>query len=159
MAKQRKFGLSVDLSDQVAIVTGASRGLGKAVAIHLAGNGAMVACIARDTEKLDETVSQIVQTDGRAQAFACDVKDRESVGKLVEEIVEKWERLDILVNNAGVTRDTLLPGMSNEEWDDVILTNLTGAFLFFSYICRPAYLSGKSMEPTYKTGTMNFWMP
>ena len=130
MAKQRTIGLSVDLSGQVALVTGASRGLGKAVAIELARNGAKVACVARDPQKLDETVSEIAQAGGEAEALACDVKDRDSVGKLVDEIVKKWERLDILVNNAGITRDTLLPGMSDEEWDDVILTNLTGAFLF-----------------------------
>ena len=130
MAKQRTIGLSVDLSGQVALVTGASRGLGKAVAIELARNGAKVACVARDSQKLDETVSEIAQAGGEAEALACDVKDRDSVAKLVDEIVKKWERLDILVNNAGITRDTLLPGMSDEEWDDVILTNLTGAFLF-----------------------------
>ncbi len=130
MAKERTTGLSVDLSGQVAMVTGASRGLGKAVAISLARNGAKVACVARDRQKLGETVSEITQAGGEAEALACDVKDRASVGKLVDDIVKKWERLDILVNNAGVTRDTLLPGMSDEEWDDVILTNLTGAFLF-----------------------------
>ena len=130
MAKERTTGLSVDLSGQVAMVTGASRGLGKAVAISLARNGAKVACVARDRQKLGETVNEITQAGGEAEALACDVKDRASVGKLVDDIVKKWERLDILVNNAGVTRDTLLPGMSDEEWDDVILTNLTGAFLF-----------------------------
>ena len=130
MAKERTTGLSADLSGQVAMVTGASRGLGKAVAIELARNGAKVACVARDAQKLEETVSEIAQAGGEADALACDVKDRSSVSKLVDDIVEKWERLDILVNNAGITRDTLLPGMSDEDWDDVILTNLTGAFLF-----------------------------
>jgi 3-oxoacyl-[acyl-carrier protein] reductase len=130
MAKERTTGLSADLSGQVAMVTGASRGLGKAVAIELARNGAKVACVARDAQKLEETVSEITQAGGEADALACDVKDRSSVSKLVDDIVEKWERLDILVNNAGITRDTLLPGMSDEDWDDVILTNLTGAFLF-----------------------------
>jgi 3-oxoacyl-[acyl-carrier protein] reductase len=130
MSKQPKARLSVDLSGQVAVVTGASRGLGKAVAIELARNGARVVCVARDVEKLTDTVGEVTQAGGDAEARACDVKDRESVGKLIDSIGKQWGRVDILVNNAGVTRDTLLPGMSDEEWDDVILTNLTGAFLF-----------------------------
>ncbi len=130
MADQTKPALSADLTDQVALVTGASRGLGKAIAIELARNGAKVACVARDTQKLAETVAEIAETGGVAEAFACDVKVRESVVQLVDSVVEQLGKLDILVNNAGVTRDTLMPRMSDEEWDDVIDTNLTGAFLF-----------------------------
>lgn len=121
---------SADLDGQVAIVTGASQGLGRAMAIELAANGAMVACIARNAEKLAETVKVITEAGGKAEAFSCDVQDRESVDNVVDDIAEKWDRLDILVNNAGITRDTLLPRMSDEEWDDVITTNLRGAFLF-----------------------------
>jgi len=128
--EQAVKSLAADLSGQVAIVTGASRGLGKAIAVELAANGSCVACVARDLEKLDETVGEISSQGGESAAFNCDVKDRPSIEKLVEDVVEKWGRLDILVNNAGVTRDTLLPQMSDEEWDDVITTNLTGAFLF-----------------------------
>lgn len=130
MAGKAKRTLSADLSGQVAIVTGASRGLGKAIALELAANGARVACVARDKEKLAETVGEITQAGGVAEAFACDVKDRVSIDKLVEAVVEKWGKLDILVNNAGVIRDTLMPRMTDAEWDDVITTNLTGAFLF-----------------------------
>ena len=122
--------LNVDLSGQTAIVTGASRGLGQAMAIELGRCGAQVACVARDTAKLEETVQAITGAGGQAEAFSCDVKDRQSVDKLVDDVVEKWEKLDILVNNAGVTRDTLVPRMSDDEWDEVISTNLTGAFLF-----------------------------
>jgi 3-oxoacyl-[acyl-carrier protein] reductase len=136
MPKPRSIGISVDLSDQVALVTGASRGLGKAVAIELARNGAKVACVARNVEKLEETVAQISQAGGQAIALACDVKDRQSVDSLIETIIQDWEKLDIVVNNAGITRDTLLPRMSDDEWDDVILTNLRGAFLF----CRAVAL-------------------
>jgi 3-oxoacyl-[acyl-carrier protein] reductase len=100
------------------------------MAIELAANGAMVACIARNAEKLAETVKAITEAGGKAEAFSCDVQDRVSVDKVVDDIAEKWDRLDILVNNAGITRDTLLPRMSDEEWDDVIMTNLRGAFLF-----------------------------
>ncbi|MCP4814925.1 MAG: 3-oxoacyl-[acyl-carrier-protein] reductase [Planctomycetaceae bacterium] len=122
--------LQVDLSEKTAIVTGASQGLGKAVALALAANGARVACVARSVDKLNETVQQIQDAGGQAEAFACDVTDRESVDGLVDQVVEQWEKLDILVNNAGITRDTLLPRMSDEEWDAVIDTNLRGCFLF-----------------------------
>ena len=122
--------LHVDLSGQVALVTGASQGLGKAMAVALGGSGAKVACVARGAEKLAQTVREITDAGGEAEAFTCDVKQRESVESAVDGAIDKWGRLDILVNNAGVTRDTLLPRMSDDEWDDVITTNLRGAFLF-----------------------------
>lgn len=122
--------LQVNLSDKTAIVTGASQGLGKAVAQTLAANGARVACVARNVDKLNQTVQQIQEAGGEAEAFACDVTERESVDGLVDQVVEQWEKLDILVNNAGITRDTLLPRMSDDEWDTVINTNLRGCFLF-----------------------------
>lgn len=130
MAEQPFQPIAADLSGQVAIVTGASQGLGRAIALELARNGARIACVARDADKLADTVTAITEAGGQAAAFTCDVKDRPSIDRLVDEVAEKWERLDILVNNAGVTRDTLLPRMSDDEWDDVINTNLTGAFLF-----------------------------
>lgn len=122
------------MSGQVALVTGASRGLGKAMAIALAENGANVACLARSADKLQETVREIEAAAGQAQACPCDVTDRQAVDQLVDGLVEQWGKLDIVVNNAGITRDTLLPRMSDEEWDDVINTNLRSAFLF----CRAA---------------------
>jgi 3-oxoacyl-[acyl-carrier protein] reductase len=129
--------LTVDLSGQVALVTGASRGLGRAIAIALGANGAKVACVARDATKLGETVSAIQQAGGTAEAFACDVTKGESVSQVVEQVTEKWGKLDILVNNAGITKDTLFPRMSDEQWDDVINTNLRGAFLFMRAVTRP----------------------
>lgn len=122
--------LQVDLSGKIAIVTGASQGLGKAIALELAANGAHVVCVARSMDKLNETVQQIQEAGGRGEALACDVTERESVDNLVDQVVEQSEKLDILVNNAGITRDTLLPRMSDEEWDAVINTNLRGCFLF-----------------------------
>jgi 3-oxoacyl-[acyl-carrier protein] reductase len=132
--KSIPLGLKADLQGQVAIVTGASRGLGKAMAEALAACGARVACVARNQEKLASTVADIEAQGGNAEAFACDVTDRIAVDHLVDQIADEWGRLDILVNNAGITRDTLLPRMSDEEWDDVINTNLRGAFLW----CRAA---------------------
>jgi 3-oxoacyl-[acyl-carrier protein] reductase len=122
--------VQVDLSGQVALVTGASRGLGRAMAVALAANGATVACVARSVEQLAETVAAVEAAGGRAEAFPCDVKDGERVDQLVDAVVAKWERLDILVNNAGITRDTLLAGMSDADWDEVMATNLRGTFLF-----------------------------
>lgn len=122
--------LTADLAGQTAIVTGASQGLGRAIAIELGRNGAKVACVARNAEKLAGTVEAIVAAGGVAEAFSCDVKSKESVEQVVDGVQEKWGKLDILVNNAGVTRDTLMPRMTDDEWDDVIVTNLRGSFLF-----------------------------
>lgn len=122
--------IQVDLSGQTALVTGASRGIGKAIALTLGKAGAKVACVARNEEKLKETVAEITAAGGSAEAFAVNVSDSEAVPALVEKIGEDWERLDILVNNAGITRDTLLPRMSDDDWDSVIATNLRSVFLF-----------------------------
>lgn len=121
--------LAVDLSGQSAIVTGASQGIGRAIAIRLAAAGAQVACVARNVEKLESTVTAIREAGGNAQVYPCDVTNRENVEQVVDDVAERWERVDILVNNAGVTRDTLLPRMSDEQWDEVIFTNLRAAFL------------------------------
>lgn len=121
---------SVDLSDQNAIVTGASQGLGRAIAIELGAAGARVACVARNTSKLEDTVGVITEAGGKAEAIQCDVSDGESINKVVDTVADEWGKLDILVNNAGITRDTLLPAMTDEQWDDVIAVNLRGTFLF-----------------------------
>lgn len=130
----KQLSTTTDLSDQVAVVTGASQGLGKAVALALASNGAKVICLARNTEKLTGTVSEIEASGGTAEAVACDVTDRQAAKAAIEGAKEKHGRLDILVNNAGITRDKLMRGMSDEEWDDVIATNLTSCFV----CCRAA---------------------
>ena len=128
--------LTADLTDQVALVTGASRGLGRAIALELACNGARVACVARDTSTLAETVEAIHSQGGTAAAYACDVKDRNAVEQVVDQVLAQWDRLDILVNNAGINRDTLLPGMRDEDWEEVLTTNLTGTFLFCRAVSR-----------------------
>jgi len=134
MAEKPQGRISVDLSGQVALVTGASRGIGRGIALELGAAGAKVICVARSADKLAETVDEIIKAGGAAAAKACDVTDGAAVDKLVDGVVEADGRLDIVVNNAGITRDTLMPRMSDEEFDDVINTNLRGAFLF----CRAA---------------------
>lgn len=132
-----KPAIQVDLAGQSALVTGASRGIGKAIALALGKSGAKVACVARNVEKLHETVGEIAAAGGSAQAFECDVANGESVTRVVETVVDQWKQLHILVNNAGITRDGLLARMSDEHWDDVLNTNLRGAFLFMRAASRP----------------------
>ncbi|MCC9600332.1 3-oxoacyl-[acyl-carrier-protein] reductase [Stieleria sp. JC731] len=126
--------LKADLSGQVAIVTGASQGLGKAVAVALGMNGATVACLARNADKLADTVKEIEAAGGKAIALSCDVTDREATDAAIKQVAADHGRLDILVNNAGITRDKTMRGMSDDEWDSVIATNLTSCFV----CCRAA---------------------
>ena len=128
--------LRVDLTGQVAVVTGASQGLGRAIAETLAANGAAVAIVARSADKLAAVAAAIRSAGGKAEEFICDVSKAADVTAVVEAIHAKLGRLDILVNNAGVTRDTLLPRMSDEEWDEVLCTNLRGPFLFMRAASR-----------------------
>ncbi len=116
------------LTDKVALVTGASRGLGKAIALALAAEGASIAAVARSEEALKETVEAIREAGGVAEPFPLDVADEAAVETTVEKIAARFQHIDILVNNAGVTRDGLLMRMSSEAWDTVIDTNLKGAF-------------------------------
>jgi len=130
MSDETNRRIQVDLSGKRAMVTGASRGIGKSIAVTLGAAGATVVCVARNQEKLQETADIITQQGGTAEVYPCDVVDTDAVQNLFDKFIEKWERLDILVNNAGITRDTLLPRMSDEEWDDVLSTNLRSVFLF-----------------------------
>lgn len=130
MADEVSRRIKVDLSGKTAIVTGASRGIGKAIALALAASGAKVACVARSADKLKETAGEIAAGGGTAEVHPCDVTDSEAVTKLVEGLAEKWGQLDIVVNNAGITADTLIPRMTDEQWDSVIATNLRSVFLF-----------------------------
>ena len=122
--------LTVDLTGRVAIVTGASRGIGKAIALALAENGAKVACVATSLERLAGTVEEIRAMGGEAEPFACNVGATAEAQGVVDAVLAKWEKVDILVNNAGITRDGMLATMKDEDWDDVLQTNLRGVFLF-----------------------------
>jgi 3-oxoacyl-[acyl-carrier protein] reductase len=118
------------LKDQVAIVTGASRGIGRAIAIQLASQGAKVVVnYASSSAAADEVVAEITAAGGEAIALQADVSQENQVDTLVKTTLEKFQRVDILVNNAGITRDTLLLRMKLEEWQAVIDLNLTGVFL------------------------------
>ena len=120
--------MKFNLKNKIAIVTGASQGIGKIIAFELAKSGAHVVCISRNKKAIESTVDEITQNNGKASSFPCDVSDSDAFMKIILEIIEKNDKIDILVNNAGITRDSLLMRMSNEDWDDVINTNLKGAF-------------------------------
>jgi 3-oxoacyl-[acyl-carrier protein] reductase len=117
------------LKDRVALVTGASQGIGRATAIALASCGARVACAARNAEKLAEVAKEITSAGGEAIAVKMDVADIEQVKAGFKQAIEKFGKLDILVNNAAVTRDNLALRMKLEDWEAVLRTNLTGAHL------------------------------
>jgi 3-oxoacyl-[acyl-carrier protein] reductase len=118
------------LRGQVAIVTGASRGIGRAIARELAKVGASVVVnYASSSQAAEEVVSEITQAGGSAIVLSADVSKAEQVDALVSAVTEKFHRIDILVNNAGITRDTLLLRMKPEDWQAVIDLNLTGVFL------------------------------
>ena len=114
---------------RVALVTGASQGIGRACALVLAEAGATVALAARNREKLEEVAAQIANAGGQASVFPLDVTDEEQIKATVKEVIAKHARVDILVNNAGVTKDQLFMRMKHADWDTVINTNLTSAFL------------------------------
>lgn len=128
--------MSGKLQNQIAMVTGAGRGIGRAIALRLASEGAGVVCMSRSLEQVEQTASEITSRGGTAWAFSLDVGDSQAVKTTVETVVGKTGRVDILVNNAGVTRDGLLMRMSDEDWDVVLQTNLRGAFLMIRSLSR-----------------------
>lgn len=118
------------LKNQVAIITGASRGIGKATAIALAEEGAkIVVNYANNSQAAEEVVQNILDAGGEAIAFQADVSQPEQVEAMIKATTDQWGRIDILVNNAGITRDTLMLRMKLEDWQRVIDLNLTGVFL------------------------------
>lgn len=124
------------LSGHVALITGASQGIGRACALALAESGAQLALAARNEEKLASVVKEIEGKGGQAGAFAMDVSNEDSVKAAVKASLERFGKIDILVNNAGITKDTLLMRMKRADWDSVLQTNLGGAFF-----CTQAVIS------------------
>ena len=124
------------LEGRISLVTGASRGIGRVIARTLAAEGAHVVLAARDAAKLDEALAE-VRACGKSEAVALDVSDRASVERVVAGVIEAHGRLDHLVNNAGITRDNLLLRMKDEEWQQVMATNLTGVFLCTQAALKP----------------------
>jgi len=122
---------------RVAVVTGASRGIGEAIAHALAKQGRHVVCVARNAEKLEQVAAAIKDAGGDASVQTCDMSDAEAITGLIESVAKEHGRLDILVNNAGITRDNLLLRMTDEEFDDVIQTNLRGVFVACRAALRP----------------------
>ena len=117
------------LKDKVAIVTGSGRGIGRAIALELAREGAKVVVTSRHTEECDEVCAVIASDGGESLCVQCDVSKKEDVDRLVKETLEKFGRIDILVNNAGVVRQSPLTETTEEDWDFVIDINLKGVFL------------------------------
>jgi 3-oxoacyl-[acyl-carrier protein] reductase len=119
----------MSITGRVALITGASQGIGRACALKLAQEGAAVAIAARNQEKLNEVVTEITKSGGKAFAFVLDVSDEGQVKSVLKAALSQFGKIDILVNNAGVTRDQLVMRMKRADWDGVLQTNLTSAFL------------------------------
>ncbi|HEX2717749.1 MAG TPA: 3-oxoacyl-[acyl-carrier-protein] reductase [Gemmatimonadaceae bacterium] len=118
--------MNIDLSGRNAIVTGSTRGIGRAIARTLAESGARVAVVGRDPGRAAEAAGEL---EGQAMGFACDVSDPASVTKLIEDVEKAFGGVDILVNNAGLTKDNLLMRLKDDDWDAVLDANLRGAFV------------------------------
>ena len=120
--------MKFDLNDKIAIVTGASQGIGETIAVEMAKSGANVFCIARNKDALDSTINKIISNGDKASAYSCDISDNEQFNNIVTDIFKEYGSIDILVNNAGITNDTLLMRMSDDQWDSVLDINLKGSF-------------------------------
>ena len=119
----------MNISGRVALVTGASQGIGRSCALKLASTGATVALAARNQEKLNELVREISGAGGKAASFTVDVSDEAQIKSACKAVIAQFGKIDILVNNAGITRDQLVMRMKRSDWDAVLSTNLTSAYL------------------------------
>jgi 3-oxoacyl-[acyl-carrier protein] reductase len=126
----------IDLSQRVALVTGASRGIGRAIALRLAAQGATVIAAARG-DHAEDTVNAIAASGGRAEHIALDVTETAAITTAIAGLLERHGRIDVLVSNAGITRDQLLLRMKRDDWDAVIGTNLTASFALAQAALKP----------------------
>ncbi|MDP9050593.1 MAG: 3-oxoacyl-[acyl-carrier-protein] reductase [Acidobacteriota bacterium] len=131
-----------DLTGRIALVTGASQGIGRACALQLAKDGATLALAARNTDKLEAVAAEISAAGGVARAFALDVSNEDSIKSCAKAVVAELGAVHILVNNAGITRDGLMLRMKLDDWNAVLSTNLTGAFLL-TQACASAMLKAR----------------
>ena len=120
--------MKFDLNNKIAIVTGASQGIGETIAVEMAKSGANVFCLARNKNALESTINKIISNGDKASAYSCDISDNEQFNNIVTDIFKEYGSIDILVNNAGITNDTLLMRMSDDQWDSVLNINLKGSF-------------------------------
>ena len=126
-----------NLTDKVAIVTGASRGIGEAIAKQLSSCGAKIILIARNSDQLVAVKETIISKGGIAESMAGDVSNLNSFSEIVTNTIDKWGRIDILVNNAGIARDNIIMRMKEDEWDSVMNINLKGCFNGIKSVARP----------------------
>jgi 3-oxoacyl-[acyl-carrier protein] reductase len=131
------FGFMLTFTNRTALVTGAGRGIGKAIAETLARQGVTVICVSKSADSCGATAAAIVATGGKAKALAVDVADGAAIARAAEELLKEFPTIDILVNNAGITRDGLLFRMTEADWNDVLTTNLTSCFHWTKFIARP----------------------
>src|SRR5262249_1475324 len=124
------------LENQIAVITGAGRGIGRAIALKFAAEGADIVCVSRTAENSEKVAAEVRALGRKAWAQAVDVAEAAAVTAAAEKIVSETSRVDILVNNAGVTKDGLIMRMSEADWDSVLDTNLKGAFLFTKAFSR-----------------------
>ena len=126
-----------NLTDKVAIVTGASRGIGEAIAKKISGCGAKIILIARNSDQLVAVKETIISNGGIAESMAGDVSNLNSISEIVTNTIDKWGRIDILVNNAGIARDNIIMRMKEDDWDSVMNINLKGCFNGIKSVARP----------------------
>ncbi len=122
--------------DEIAVVTGSTRGIGKEIALAFAKEGATVVILGRNVQVADQVRDELIAKGFKAESFGCDVSNSQNVQEIVNKILDKHHRIDILVNNAGITKDNLLLRMSEDDWDEVIRINLRGVFNFTKVVTK-----------------------